>query len=312
MSVNTVLPGIMPLADDEVSIDQMIDHNVNLWQQFVDDIWDSISDTALWISVVKVVLRIIMFLIISGIAKKLMYRVIDHFMHPKSSKRLKLRPRRVQTVGKLLKNTVSYIVNFILILLILGEFDINLAPLLAGAGVIGLAIGFGAQSLVKDVITGFFIILEDHFSVGDVIETGKFKGTVELIGLRATRLRSWTGEVYVIPNGSITDVTNYSVNNSLAVVDVSIAATEQLEQAMEVVRGVLSRFEDANLVMPPELLGVQAMTGSDVTLRITAVCKPNSQAAMSRRLFAEIKKAFESARDPRYYSIASAERMGGA
>jgi Small-conductance mechanosensitive channel len=302
----------LPLTDEPNTINEVIEEKMNLWEQFLDDIWNSISDTDLWMTVLKVVLRILMFLIISSIAKRILYRVIEHLMDPRSSKRLKLRARRVQTVGKLLKNTVSYIVNFIVILLILGEFNINLAPLLAGAGVIGLAIGFGAQSLVKDVITGFFIILEDHFSVGDVIETGKFKGTVEMIGLRATRLRSWTGEIYVIPNGSITDVTNYSVNNSLAVVDISVAASEQLDQAMDVVRGVLSRIEDVNLVGTPELLGVQAITASDVTLRITAVCRPNTQAVVSRHLYAEIKKAFESARNPRYYSMESAERIGGA
>ncbi|THF73531.1 mechanosensitive ion channel family protein [Cohnella fermenti] len=302
----------LPLSDDPGSIEAVIEDHMNLWEQFLDEIWNGVSDTEMWISVLKVALRILMILLVSRIARGILYRFVDHMMTPKSSKRLKLRPRRVQTVGKLVKNAVSYVVNFIVILLILGEFNINLAPLLAGAGVIGLAIGFGAQSLVKDIITGFFIILEDHFSVGDVIETGKFKGTVEMIGLRATRLRSWTGEVYVIPNGSIADVTNYSVNNSLAVVDVSIAASEQLDKAMEVVRAVLGRFEDVSLISTPELLGVQTLTASDVTLRITAVCRPNTQATVSRHLYAEIKKAFESARDPRYYSMESAERMGGA
>jgi len=297
----------MPLAEE--GLDEALEKNLNLWQQFVDDIWQSVSDTDMWLYVLKVALRILMILLFSRVAKIILYRVIDHLANPKASKRFKLRSRRVQTVGKLLKNTVSYILNFIVILLILGEFHIELAPLLAGAGVIGLAIGFGAQSLVKDVITGFFIILEDHFSVGDVIETGKFRGTVEMIGLRATRIKSWTGEVFIIPNGSITDVTNFSVNNSLAVVDVSIAATEQLDYAMEIVRGVLAKFEDPNLVAMPELLGVQSMTGSDVVLRVTAVCRPNTQTALTRHLNAEIKKAFEAAGDPRYYK--ALERAGG-
>lgn len=112
-----------------------------------------------------------------------------------------MNPRRLITVGELLKNVTSITSNFIMVMLVLGEIGYDLAPLLAGAGVLGLAIGFGAQSLVKDVITGFFIILEDQFAVGDVIQTGSLKGTVEIIGLRSTRLVSWTGRYISFQTG---------------------------------------------------------------------------------------------------------------
>lgn len=290
---------------------EVIEKNLTLWQQFLDDIWNSLSDTHMWMGVLKVVLRILVILIVSRIVRIVINRVVDNFMNPRASKRLKLRTRRVQTVGKLLKNTATYIINFIVLLLVLNEFNINLAPLLAGAGVIGLAIGFGAQSLVKDVITGFFVILEDHFSVGDVIEVGgKFKGTVEMIGLRATRIRSWTGEIYILPNGNISDVTNYSVNNALAVVDVSVAATENLDHMAEIVRSAAAKFEDTNIVGRAEFLGIQSITASDVILRLTVLCRPNTQAAVSRHLNAEVKKAFEAAGNPRYYSIEAMERAG--
>jgi len=285
--------------------------DIGLWQEFMDSIWNTLNDTAMWMAALKVLLRIVAILIMSRIVRIVVNRIIDQFTSVRSPKRIKVRTRRVQTVGKLLKNTAGYVINFIVILLILGEFNITLGPLLAGAGVVGLAIGFGAQSLVKDVITGFFIIFEDHFSVGDVIETGKFKGTVEMIGLRSTKIRNWTGEIHIIPNGSIVDVTNYSVNESLAVVDVSVAATDSVEEAMETVRGVLQRFEDANVVGTPELLGIQTISASDVVLRMTAVCKPNTQAAVSRRLNAEIKKAFENAGNPRYVSREANERVVG-
>jgi len=282
------------------------------WQTFIHEIWDPLVSAALWISVLKVLVRILLIIVASRIARAIVLRMIDRMTNPRASRRFKLRTRRVQTVGKLLHNTASVVINFIVILLILSELNINLAPLLAGAGVIGLAIGFGAQNLVKDVISGFFIILEDHFSVGDVIETGKYKGTVEMIGLRATRLKSWTGEVFVVPNGTITSVTNFSVDNSLAVVDVSVAATERLETAVEIVRGVIYRFEDPNAVGAPELLGVQTMTAGDIVLRITAQCKPNTEAELSRHLNAEIKKAFEEAGNPRYSNGTALERTGGA
>ncbi|MFD2330698.1 mechanosensitive ion channel family protein [Cohnella sp. GCM10020058] len=290
---------------------ETIEEKLTLWQQFMGDIWDSLSDTHMWMGVLKVVLRILVILIISRIIRIIINRIVDNFMNPKASKRLKLRTRRVQTVGKLLKNAATYIINFIVLLLVLNEFNINLAPLLAGAGVIGLAIGFGAQSLVKDVITGFFVILEDHFSVGDVIEVGgKFKGTVEMIGLRATRIRSWTGEVYILPNGNISDVTNYSVNNALAVVDVSVAATENLDHMAEIVKSAAAKFEDTNIVGRTEFLGIQSVTASDVILRLTVLCRPNTQATVSRHLNAEVKKAFEAAGNPRYYSIEAMERAG--
>ncbi|MCC3376784.1 mechanosensitive ion channel family protein [Cohnella sp. REN36] len=289
----------------------LIENKAHLWEQFIQDIWDSVSDTDMWMNVLKVFLRILLILIFSRIARIVINRLVDHLMDVRASKRLKLRTRRVQTVGKLLKNTAAYVINFVVVLLILSEFHINLAPLLAGAGVLGLAIGFGAQSLVKDVITGFFIILEDHFSVGDVIEvSGKFRGTVEMIGLRATRIRSWTGEVFILPNGNIADVTNFSVNNSLAVVDVSVPGTEQLDHVTEVVRGVAAKFEDANAIGPAEVLGIQSM-GADLVLRLTVLCRPNQQTAVSRRLNAEIKKAFEAAGNPRYYSAEALERTGG-
>ncbi|REK60992.1 MAG: mechanosensitive ion channel protein MscS [Cohnella sp.] len=291
--------------------EQTLADNTGLWQQFVEGIWATVTDTSMWMAALEVLLRIVMILVISRIARIVVNRIIDQFTHARSAKRLKIRTRRVQTVGKLLKNTAGYAINFIVILLILSEFHISLGPLLAGAGVVGLAIGFGAQSLVKDVISGFFIILEDHFSVGDVIETGKFKGTVEMIGLRSTRIRNWTGEVHIIPNGSIVDVTNYSVHESLAVVDFSVAATDSLDEATDTIRGVLNRFEDPNVIGKPELLGVQSMGASDVVLRITAVCKPNTQGSVSRRLNAELKKAFEAAENPRYFSREASERVVG-
>lgn len=290
----------------------------NLWKQFIERIWDKLQDTQMWTNAAMVMGRIVLIILVSRLALMLLNRFIDHVTSERETNRLKLRTRRVQTLGRLLKNTAGYIVNFIVILLVLGEFNIQLAPLLAGAGVIGLAIGFGAQSLVKDVITGFFIILEDQFAVGDVIQTGNFKGTVEMIGLRATRIKNWTGEIHIIPNGSIVEVTNFSVNNAIAVVDVNIAYEEQVGQAMDSVRTVLGKLEDPNIVGTPELLGIHAMNTAGITLRITVECRPNTQAIVSRKINAEIKRVFEdsgiAAPYPRMMTIQRGEvdRTGGA
>jgi small-conductance mechanosensitive channel len=148
--------------------------------------------------------------------------------------------------------------------------------------------------LVKDVITGFFIVLEDQFAVGDIIQTGQFKGTVEMIGLRTTRLQSWTGEVHIIPNGMINEVTNFSLNNSLAVIDISIAFEEEVDRALEVIRSTMIVIEDANLVKAPEVLGIQTISTAGVTLRVIAECRPNTQHGLARRLNMEIKKALDA------------------
>ncbi|RED52683.1 mechanosensitive ion channel family protein [Cohnella lupini] len=265
----------------------------NMWNEFTNQVWDYVRDTKMWTDASMVLLRIILIFIISRLVLMVVNRFIDHVTNMKKSKRLKLRTRRVQTMGRLLKNTASYIFNFIAILLILGEFHIQIAPLLAGAGVIGLAIGFGAQSLVKDVITGFFIILEDQFAVGDVIQTKDFKGTVEMIGLRATRIRNWTGEVHIIPNGLFNEVTNFSVNPLLAVIDITIPYEKSIEELMSTIRTVLNQISDNNITATPEVLGIQALALNQMTIRITARCKPNTMGEVTRLINTELKKAFE-------------------
>lgn len=281
----------------------------NLWGQFIEEIGATLQDVEMWQSAALVLGRILLIWFVSRLVIRIINRIIDRAAAGRY--RMKLRSRRVQTLGRLLKNAAGYVVNFIVILLILGEFNINLAPLLAGAGVLGLAVGFGAQSLVKDIITGFFIILEDQFSVGDVIETGKYKGTVEMIGLRATRIRSWTGEVFIIPNGAINDVTNFSINNSLAVIDIPISSTDPVEWVEETIRSVLHKFENPNLVGQPDLLGVQTIGASDLIFRVIAECRPNSQAQVTRQLNLALKKAFEAERNPRFFRNEPKPLTGG-
>lgn len=269
---------------------------VKLWDDFVNQIGDMLLDTQMWTSASKVIVRVILIILVSRLSLIAINRIIDHVIQEKKSKRLKLRTRRVQTVGRLLKNAASYTLNFIAILLILGEFHIQLAPLLAGAGVLGLAIGFGAQSLVKDVITGFFIILEDQFAVGDVIQTGAFKGTVEMIGLRATRLKSGTGEIHIIPNGLINEVTNFSVNQSTAIVDITIPYEDSIEILISLIKEVLIKIDNLNLIGAPEMLGIQALAFNQMTLRITAQCKPNTNADVIRLINTEVKRAIDNRR----------------
>lgn len=148
----------------------------------------------MWLNIMFSSIRILIIFIITRIVIKVVSRIIDRSMARKQEGKIRVNPRRFVTIGELMKNATSITCNFIMILLLLSEINVQVGPPLASAGVLGLAIGFGAQGLVKDVITGFFIILEDQFAVGDVIQTGTFKGTVEVIGLRTTKLVSWQGK----------------------------------------------------------------------------------------------------------------------
>ncbi|WP_374955069.1 mechanosensitive ion channel family protein [Paenibacillus sp. PCH8] len=263
--------------------------------RWTDQMWNIIADADMWLNIMFSSFRIIIIFIITRIVIKVVYRIIDRSMARKQEGKIRVNPRRFITVGELLKNATSITCNFIMILLLLSEINIQVGPLLASAGVLGLAIGFGAQGLVKDVITGFFIILEDQFAVGDVIQTGTYKGTVEVIGLRTTKLVSWQGEVHIIPNGAIASVTNYSMSNSLAVVDIPMKADLSLDESVHLVKQSLVGIEerDLNIVKVPDVLGIQSMSTSEYVVRIVAECMPNSRASVERQIQGDVKKTLE-------------------
>lgn len=154
--------------------------------------------------------------------------------------RVRNNERRQITIVKLLQSVLSYLVYFSAIMAILSAVNIQIAGLIAGAGIASVAIAFGAQNLVKDVITGFFIILEDQFSVGDYVKIGTAEGTVMEIGLRTTKLKGNTGELFILPNGSIAEVINYSINNSKAMIDMQVALDANIEKVQKIIEDYLN------------------------------------------------------------------------
>ncbi|RWZ54793.1 mechanosensitive ion channel family protein [Halobacillus fulvus] len=222
-------------------------------------------------------------------------RIVTQFFTNRKKGPFRISQRREATLNKLVLNTLSYVVYFIAAIMILETFSINIGALLAGAGVAGLAIGFGAQNLVRDVISGFFIIFEDQFSVGDYIQTSGVEGFVEEIGLRTCKVKAWTGEVHILPNGNVTQVTNYSIHNSIAVVDVSIAYEEDIEQAEKAIQELLEempeRYEE--MLDVPKLLGVQTLGASDVVMRIIAEVNPMEHWAIAREMRKEVKNRLD-------------------
>jgi moderate conductance mechanosensitive channel len=257
----------------------------------VDNAADKLIDNEFWLALGQGAIKIVAIMLITYLALKLGRTAIRNVFRVRSKAPLKFSERREATLLKLLENVLTYVVYFISLMTILSTLGIDIKGLIAGAGIVGLAIGFGAQNLVRDIITGFFIIFEDQFSVGDYVRIGSAEGTVEEIGLRTTKIKSWTGELHIFPNGNITEVTNFSIHNSIAVVDVSIAYEENIQEAENVIQELLlslpQKYED--LVNPPELLGVQTLGASDVVIRIVAETLPMKHWYIARMIRKDVK-----------------------
>ncbi|QOR69052.1 mechanosensitive ion channel family protein [Cytobacillus suaedae] len=245
----------------------------------------------MWINLGMGFIKIILILLVAGIVIRIGRLAIQNIFRVRNSSPLRVSERRTATLIKLLENVLRYVVYFVVIIMILESLNIEIRALLAGAGIVGLAIGFGAQNLVRDIITGFFIIFEDQFSVGDFIRTGTFEGTVEEIGLRTTKLKSFTGEIHILPNGSIVEVTNFSINNSIAVVDISVSYEGDIPKTEKILEELLQELPDKyeDMIKTPELLGVQMLGASEVVLRIVSEVLPMRHFYISRILRKEIK-----------------------
>lgn len=206
--------------------------------------------------------------------------------------------QRTLTMGSLLRSMVTFVVVLVTILTILTTVGINLGPVLATAGVGGVALGFGAQSLVKDFLSGIFMILEDQYGVGDVIDTGEAIGTVEEVSLRVTRLRDGQGVVWYIRNGEIVRIGNKSQGWSTAMVDIPVAYSENLEKVIPLIRTVVHDLDQSPewadlLLEEPQVVGVESMTGSVVTIRVIAKTAPEQQYGVSREIRERVKAAFD-------------------
>lgn len=203
---------------------------------------------------------------------------------------------RTKTLEKLTINVFTYVLIFILVTIVIGIFDYEIAPLIAGAGIIGLAIGFGAQGLVSDVVTGFFILLEKQIEVDDYVTMAGLDGVVEEVGLRTTKLRGFDGTAHFIPNRQITNVSNHSRGNMRALVDISIAYDENLDEAIAILQQACDEVakQDEAIKEGPNVIGVQSFGASDVIIRIIAKTENMSQWAIERKLRKAMKEALDT------------------
>jgi len=204
--------------------------------------------------------------------------------------------QRIEALTGMLRSLITFAVWLIAAFMILGEVGISLAPLLAGAGVLGVALGFGSQSLVRDFLSGLFILVEDQFGVGDIIDVdGEVEGVVEGVSLRTTRLRSVDGVVWYVPNGEIRRVGNMSQHWSRSLLDIEVAYDTDIERAKAVVKTVADGLwkEDQAVLEEPEMWGVEQLGASGIVLRLVVKTTPKEQWRVARELRERIKRAFD-------------------
>jgi small conductance mechanosensitive channel len=205
--------------------------------------------------------------------------------------------RRAATLGGILTSLVTVVVGFIAILMLLRELSIDVVPILTGAGIAGLAIGFGAQNLVRDVISGFFLILEDQVRIGDLARINGVAGTVEQINLRTIVLRDGEGAVQVFPNGTITALANLSKQYAYAIVDMRVAYTENLDRVLGTMREVGASMERDQIwgplvLAPLEIVGIESLDGGAATIRVKFKTTPLNQAKVANELRRRLMGAF--------------------
>jgi small conductance mechanosensitive channel len=206
--------------------------------------------------------------------------------------------RRAETLGRVIRYLVALVISAIAVMLVLAEVGVSLAPILGAAGVVGLAIGFGAQSLVKDYFTGFFLLFEDQIRTGDVVNVAGIGGLVEDITLRHVRLRDYDGNVHFIPNNLITTVTNMSRGFAHAVMDIGVAYKESVGDALDIMRAVGAAMRTDDTLRPLilddlEVAGVERLDDSAVVLRCRFRVAPLAQWTVRRAFLQRIKEAFD-------------------
>ncbi len=210
------------------------------------------------------------------------------------------RLQRTQAVGSVLASSVSVIVFTVATVMVLGEIGVPLGPILASAGIAGIALGFGAQNLIKDFLSGIFVVVEDQYGVGDVIDAGLASGTVEEVGLRITRLRDADGVVWYIRNGEVVRIGNKTQGWAIATLDVTVAYDEDLGKVNSIIERVAHELADDvewkdRIVDDAQILGVESIAGDAITIRVMLKTAPLVSAGVARELRARLKEAFEEA-----------------
>lgn len=260
-----------------------------------------LKDLGHWSELARVLIRIGVILVISWTMLSLSRRLI-----PMLRRQLQKQTddpeqlNRLETLGRVFRYAAAVVITLVTGMLVLSELGISIAPILASAGVIGIAIGFGAQSLIKDYFNGFFLLIENQIHQGDVVEVAGKGGLVEEITLRYIRLRDYEGNVHFVPNGAVSTVTNRSRGFAFALIDIGVAYREDLEEVFQVMREVAAGMRQDEILGPLilddlDLAGVDAWADSAVMIRARFKVRPLQQWTVKRAMLLRLKQAFDRA-----------------
>ena len=265
-----------------------------------------------WYPFVQRIVRILLILIGAGVGFQVTQFLIRRFFENSGNGRFSLGEKRSKTLSGLVASIFRYSFLFVAIVMILEEFRVDTTSVIASAGVLGLAIGIGAQSIVKDFISGFFIILEDQYAVGDYIISGSLEGTVEEISFRVTKLRDGSGVLHVLPNGSITRVSNFNRGCITSAVTVPVAYQADIRQMMEVLQQICREFkqERADMQAEPTIVGITDFQSGYMTVRILVQSVPMTQAEIEAALRYKIRTSLQEREIPPHWLAGGAEAAG--
>jgi moderate conductance mechanosensitive channel len=257
-----------------------------------------------WLVVLALAARWLLHKLIGRLVRRAQFGVLPDalargpFAEPSGEVSSSRRVQRAGTIGSLLKSIVSGVIFAVVVIMAISELGYDIAPLIASAGILGVALGFGAQSLVKDFLSGIFMIFEDQYGVGDSVDLGEVSGTVEAVSLRVTRLRDVDGTVWYVRNGEILRVGNQSQNWSRSVLDIAVGYKEDVTRVRRILKEVAhDLWEDElfhdKIIEEPEVWGVQSLGPDSVVVRVTLKTMPQQQWNVSREMRERVKRRFD-------------------
>lgn len=246
------------------------------------------------LTIAKEIYMPIIIIIIAIVVEKFLKLIVKKTFNP-SKKHHKFDSRKVSTIRSILCNLIKYVVWIIAVLSILSVFGVNTAAIITGLGVASLVIGLAFQDILKDVLVGVSILFESWFAVGDLVKIGGFEGTVVSLGLKTTRLQAFTGEMKMISNRNISEVINYSMDKTLAVVDIAVSYESKIDKVEKILMLTAATIKDKipSLTSEIELLGIQELSDSAVVFRLVGKCKPAKHYEVQRQMKKEFKNALD-------------------
>ncbi|WP_046504720.1 mechanosensitive ion channel family protein [Streptomyces odonnellii] len=300
----SALPAAGPSSSDPVTFDEAADRATDA-ASWVEENWST------WLSIgLRIVLILVIALVLRHVIRRALTKLIDRMNRSVQSVEgtalggllvnAERRRQRSEAIGSVLRSVTSFLILGTAALMMLGALNINLAPLLASAGVAGVALGFGARNLVTDFLSGVFMILEDQYGVGDTIDAGVASGEVIEVGLRVTKLRGDNGEIWYVRNGEVKRIGNLSQGWATAVVDVMVRPSEDLDRVRAVLGRVIGKMAQdevwgERLWGPVEILGLDSVLLDSMTVGLSAKTMPGQALAVERELRWRIKRAFDEA-----------------